>query len=189
MLPNGFSLRLLVRDAGAFFLLAVVALVVGLLVNRLRTSPLPLVYVSKEKRLDHAVQLVSPLSQTDSAQIHAAATRSIDLDEFQKLAVNGSATILDARTATFYRLGHVPGALNLSREAFEHDYATLRSKLEVSKGRTIAVYCSGADCQDSKLVAGALLKLGFGTVLVYPEGWEQWTQAGLPQEPPDKGGS
>ena len=187
MLLSGLSLRLLARDAGAFCLLAVVALVVGLSVNRLRTSPLPLAYVSKEKRLDHAVWIISPPTQTLPTQTHAA--RLIDLDEFQKLVVDGSATILDARTSTFFRLGHVPGALNLSREAFEHDYAALRPKLEMSKDRTIAVYCSGADCQDSKLVAEALLKLGFETVLVYPEGWEQWTETGLPQEPPAKGGA
>ena len=44
----------------------------------------------------------------------------------------------------------------------------------------IIVYCSGGDCHDSRLVANALLSLGFSNVSVFTGGWDAWSAAGLP---------
>lgn len=178
-----FSLRSLARDACAFLVLAGSASVIGLASNAVRPNPVPLRYVSVEDRLALEVRHAAPAAGPAPAA-PAVGTRTLDLEEFQRIVSEKSALILDARAGSFYRLGHVPGALNLSREAFEKDYSALRGRLTDWKGRSVAVYCSGADCQDSKLVAEALVKLGFPNVLIYPEGWEQWTEAGLPAEPP-----
>ncbi len=77
-------------------------------------------------------------------------------------------------------MGHVPGALNLARDDFAHDYQVLAKKLETYRDQPVVVYCSGGECHDSKLVASALLSLGFTNVKVFTGGWEEWSQANLP---------
>jgi rhodanese-related sulfurtransferase len=70
----------------------------------------------------------------------------------------------------------------LARDNFEQDFERLQPELEVGRSRSIAIYCSSADCEDSDIVADALAKLGYHDLLIFREGWEQWTAAGLPQE-------
>lgn len=169
-----------------FCALAAGALAAGLLLNLTRSAPLPWKYESRDVRLRHALDhLGTPVSSPAPGQV--AATRLIDLEEFQQVATGGKAVVLDARAGTFYRLGHVPGALNLSREDFEHDYAALRGTLSAAGKKPIAVYCTEPSCPDAQLVADALQKLGYGDLLIYPDGWEQWQAAGLPQESSPRG--
>jgi rhodanese-related sulfurtransferase len=167
-------------DALGMLLLAALALGAGLLVNHLRRQPLPLVYTTKQQRLELAVAHTAR-SPAPSA-LPAAKPVMIDLAEFRQLIEGGKAVILDARPRVFYRFGHVPGAISLSREEFENDYAKNKSLLARRKDDVIAVYCSGDSCEDSGMVADALLKLGFLNVKVYKGGWDEWSGAGLPQE-------
>ena len=60
------------------------------------------------------------------------------------------------------------------------DYRHLSAVLQSAAGKPIIVYCSGGDCHDSRLVANALLTLGFSNVSVFTDGWEAWSAAGLP---------
>ena len=90
--------------------------------------------------------------------------------------------VLDARPNVFYAAAHVPGALSLPREAFALEYPRLREKLEVHKSDPVAVYCSGADCTDSQLLADALAKSGYQQLLLYACGREEGSKWGLPQE-------
>ena len=64
----------------------------------------------------------------------------------------------------FFEQGHVPGAFNLARDEFAHDYQRLAGVLHSAHEKPIIVYCSGGDCHDSRLVANALLSLGFNNV-------------------------
>ena len=102
--------------------------------------------------------------------------------EFRALAEGKKAIVLDARPEKIYGLGHVPGSLNLSREQFARDYAKEKPVLEADKDRAVAVYCNGLDCDDSKMVAGAFVKLGYRRVLIFKGGWTEWTFQHLPQE-------
>lgn len=136
------DLRLL---AGLFL----AALATGLLANGLRPTPLPL-----------AVSPTEPLPTVLHAEV--------------QLVAQGSqpGLLIDARSATFYRLGHIPGALNLPRKTFNDDYARLQAQLK-SAPRLI-VYCSGESCEDSDWVAQALRQRGHPNVHLYPGGWEEW---------------
>jgi hypothetical protein len=71
-----------------------------------------------------------------------------------------SALIIHACSFAFYRQGHVPGALNLSRDHFGLDYVRLQPILKEAKDHPIVVYCSGGACHDSKMVPPALTSLG-----------------------------
>lgn len=155
-------------------LLAVVSLAVGLIWNDIHGPAIPLVYQTPQQRL--AITLTKLVN---APPFQVSELQTIGLHEFRSLADSKRTLILDARAAPFYRQGHVPGALNLAREDFAHDYQALPPALKADRDRPIVVYCSGGSCHDSKLVASALLSLGFSNVRVFTGGWEEWTQAGL----------
>ncbi len=153
------------------------SILTGLVLNHFSSSPLALAYRSPEQRL-----------QTELAELVAGPplqsfpVATIGLDEFRRMAEAKTAVIFDARASVYYRQGHVPGALNLSREDFGQDYLRLRAALEKDKNSPIVVYCSGGTCHDSKMVAQALTSLGFTRVRIFPGGWEAWSAAGLPAQ-------
>jgi rhodanese-related sulfurtransferase len=168
----------ILRDLAGVMLIAVATLAAGLVANRFSSRPLPMVYQTPEQRLQaELTQLIA------APAFQSLPVTMIGLGEFRSAVQNKSALILDARSAVYYRLGHVPGALNLARDDFAADYLRLRSNIDKSRDGRVLVYCSGGDCHDSKMVAQALMSLGFTNVAVFGGGWEQWTAAHLPQKP------
>ncbi|RYZ28068.1 MAG: rhodanese-like domain-containing protein [Sphingobacteriales bacterium] len=101
----------------------------------------------------------------------------VTLDEMDALLGRAEVIPLDARPRDFYDLGHLPRALNLSREQFGPDFAVLEPVLR-KPGQTLLVYCSDASCEDSVLVARELQKRGMGPLLIYPGGFAEWESAG-----------
>ena len=165
------------RDLVGVTCLAVVSLLAGLAINYLRAAPLPLVYRTPEQRL--AAELTS-LVEAPAFRLSDADT--ISLDQLRGVVGDHKTVVLDARATPFYQQGHIPGALNLSRDDFAQDYRRLRPTLDAAKDKPIVIYCSGGDCHDSRMVASALLSLGFSQVRVFTGGWSGWTEAGLPVE-------
>jgi rhodanese-related sulfurtransferase len=164
-----------VRDFIGVLGLAMASLVAGLVINRFRTAPLPMVYQSPEQRFDAELTtliVAPPFKMTPAA--------TVGLAEFRSAVDRKSALIFDARPSSFFEQGHVPGALNLARDDFAHDYRHLDSVLKAAQDKPIIVYCGGGDCHDSRLVANALITLGFGDVSVFTGGWEVWSAAQLP---------
>jgi rhodanese-related sulfurtransferase len=170
------------RDLIVVVALALGSLAAGLAINRFSGAPLPLVYQTPEQRFDAEL---TTLVTTSPFEITPAPT--VGLPEFRSAVEAKKALILDARPFVFYDQGHVPGALNLARDDFALDYRHLSALLQSSAGKPIIVYCSGGDCHDSRLVANALLTLGFSNVSVFTGGWEAWSAAGLPTST-EKGG-
>lgn len=166
-------------NSGALLILTVVSLAAGCLVNMLRTDPLPWVYASRARAM---AATVASLSTGPSAPVELKPPQEIELEAFQAFVAEHKGLVLDARPKVFYDLGHVPGAVSLPREAFAQEYPAMRGKLDAHKDLPVAVYCSGADCPDSELLADALTKLGYHHLLIYTSGWEEWSQTGLPQE-------
>jgi rhodanese-related sulfurtransferase len=178
------------RDLGGMWLLATASLATGFLINQFRDKPLPLIYAGKKERLDHVVADIAPALSAPgeppstvsvAPDVSTAGPVVISLPEFRQIVDGHKSIILDARPEIFHRFGHVPGAISLSREEFERDYAKNKSLL-ADHGRCITVYCSSSSCEDSDMVAGALVKLGYTNVEVFKGGWDEWSGAGLPQE-------
>jgi rhodanese-related sulfurtransferase len=163
------------RDLIGVIGLALLSLVAGLVINRFRSSPLPIPYQSPEQRFDAELTtlIVSP-----PFKIAPAAT--VALDQFRSALAAKSTLIFDARPSSFYQQGHVPGALNLARDNFAHDYRQLDGVLKDAQDKPIIVYCGGGDCHDSRLVANALVTLGYDDVSVFTGGWQEWSAANLP---------
>jgi rhodanese-related sulfurtransferase len=165
----------LIRELAGVLLLAILALIAGLTLNRFRSDPLPLIYQPPEQRF--AAQLTALVGAPPFEQSSVA---SISLNDLRLMVQAKNALILDARSSVSYQQGHIPGALNLARDDFAADYQRLSSVLDANHHRPIIVYCSGGACNDSRLVAAALITLGFDDVKVFTGGWDAWSASGSP---------
>jgi rhodanese-related sulfurtransferase len=178
--------KIICRDLIGIGVIGLVAVCVGLFADQFREAPLSLVYSPKAVRLQEAVANLggNTLFPSESASLASSGTfRYLELASFREVVeMKTKGIILDARPGIFHQLGHVPGAISISREEFEADYAVHRSALEKDKSLLIAVYCSDSSCEDSQLVADALVKLGYTQVFVFKGGWSEWTGAGFPEE-------
>ena len=95
--------------------------------------------------------------------------------ELLKRIRDGSATALDVRPADEFRLGHVPGAVNIPLGDLERRLA------ELDPDREIVAYCRGPYCVLSFEAVAALRKRGFAARRL-ADGLPEWQAAGLPVE-------
>lgn len=97
-------------------------------------------------------------------------------------AFQAGARFLDARRTADYRAGHVVGAW--CAPVWESDLEARITAFEAGSGAsysdTLVLYCGGGDCQDSHLLAGKLLALGYRNLRIYREGYPDWTAKGRP---------
>jgi 3-mercaptopyruvate sulfurtransferase SseA len=105
---------------------------------------------------------------------------AISLDDFFALQQSGMALIYDARAPFFYRLGHIPGAINLSRKQCDAAITARKSEIKaaLAAGKTIIVYCTSITCPDAHAVAIHLADRGY-PARIFPGGWEEWRSADL----------
>ena len=109
------------------------------------------------------------------------AVSSISLDDFFALQQSGKTLIFDARAAFFYQLGHIPGAINLSKNDCDQSIAARESEIKaaLAAGKILIVYCSSITCPDARTVAIHLSGFGY-PVRIFSGGWEAWKEADLP---------
>ncbi len=122
----------------------------------------------------------APQPQPVAAKPAPPPVRVIELLEARTLAAQGTATFLDARSANHFALGHIPRALNLPNTDFDATYARIKTLLPVTA--QYVVYCTSADCDEAELVIGRLVPLGYGRLLHFKGGWNDWENARLPAE-------
>jgi rhodanese-related sulfurtransferase len=148
------------RDTAVVAVGFLLSLAVGLASNRLRPDPLPVPYVNA----------------TDRPSDEAGQPGAVTLAGAEAAWRAGETLFVDAREPDFYEDGHIPGAVNLPASR-----ASQAGALPGDPDRPVIVYCTGADCRDSRTVALALCAAGRRNVDVFAGGWDEWTQAGLPQ--------
>ena len=102
--------------------------------------------------------------------------QEVPADEAKRRLEQG-ALVLDVRGWEFYKMGHIPGSLNLPMEDFDRAFATLEPRLRGSFD--IVVYCAGYGCEASHIVARQLKDKGVHAVILN-EGWPAWEDAGYP---------
>jgi rhodanese-related sulfurtransferase len=108
---------------------------------------------------------------------------SISLEDFFVRHQAGQAMVFDARPGFIYQLGHIPGALNLTKhncDAKIHDLEA-QIKAALADGKILVVYCSGIMCPDARAVATYISGFGY-PASVFSGGWDAWTEAGMPAE-------
>ena len=174
-----YLVRKLGQDAVSLFLFLSISTSIGIVINQFRDKSLSFIYQSKEQRMGRDV---AKLSSDHFMESSAMNNGVLSLAEFRSIFASKQDIILDARPEVFYEMGHIPTALSLPRDDFEKSYQKLKMIMEIDKGRSLIVYCSGNSCEDSELVRQALMHLGYTKVFRFRGGWSDWTAAGLPIE-------
>lgn len=97
-------------------------------------------------------------------------------------AIDRGTVIIDAREASEYDKGHIPGSISVPapKEGDPLDLEKVNSYAAADD--ELIVYCQGQDCQDSRNVFDLITQAGFRNVRLYADGWEDWQKAGLPVE-------
>lgn len=88
---------------------------------------------------------------------------------------------LDVRPAPDFAHGHIAGALHLPEEEFEQRFPSLSPRL--ARARAIVVYCQSVNCGKSLWAAIRLRNEGLTQAQIYPAGWNEWQERGLPTAP------
>ncbi|MEI6032659.1 MAG: rhodanese-like domain-containing protein [Verrucomicrobiae bacterium] len=154
------------RDLSLVAVAFILSLAAGSLTNLIRTDPLPFRYLGREARL------LASAPELAREREPAAAT----LAQAEAAWRNHAAAFLDAREPDFFEEGHIPGATNFPASRIRAPH-----RLPEDKEAPLIVYCSGADCSDSRIVAKSLAAAGYRRVAVFSGGWDAWTAAGLPK--------
>ena len=125
---------------------------------------------------------VSPASAAEVPAKTGRVTR-IPLGNFFQHQQAGDALIIDVRPGFYYGLGHVPGALNWPRAAFDSGLPIFEPKIKTARaaGKPIFLYCTDLACPDALNVANRLAARGH-SVAVLEGGWEAWKTGELPIE-------
>ncbi len=105
-------------------------------------------------------------------------TATITREELRAGLDAGGLVLVDALPQAYYAQQHLPGALNLVAD----DVAARAASLLPDKHAAIVTYCSNRACPNSGQVAAKLEQLGYTHVRKYPDGIQDWVEAGLPTE-------
>lgn len=91
--------------------------------------------------------------------------------------------LYDVRPGFYFRMGHIPGAVNWPRSAYSSQLTTREQEIQqaVAAGKKIVLYCTDLACPDARRVAYQLAERGHH-VTVLEGGMEAWRAGELPVE-------
>jgi rhodanese-related sulfurtransferase len=101
----------------------------------------------------------------------------ISHDELKAAISKKAVTLLDVNGSETYATGHIPGAIDFTKEK-----AAIASKLPKDKGALIVAYCANENCSAYQQGAKAAKDLGYTNVKHYSKGIMGWKNAGEPTE-------
>lgn len=92
------------------------------------------------------------------------------------------APFLDARPSVAYAEGHIAGAWNVPIWEANGETGIAEFEATAHPGATapLVLYCSGGDCEDSRLLAARLIPLGYRNLCLYQGGYPDWKAQGRP---------
>lgn len=119
-----------------------------------------------------------PAVSNDPHSKHPAGT-FVTLEQARQLLETQAAEFIDARNPDEYAAGAIPGAYSIPPDAFAG--GAIPEVLNfIAREKKVVVYCGGGSCDASLLVALRLQGMGFRDVVVFKDGYNGWTAAGLP---------
>jgi len=100
----------------------------------------------------------------------------VSVAEAKTFLDKGGCVFLDCRTKKEFKMGHVPGAINIPRGLLEFKIA----KKVPDKDAKIIMYCKvgGRGC----LATCTLCRMGYKNTVNMDGGWKDWANAGYPIE-------
>ena len=129
--------------------------------NAFRASGIPLIEKWQEKVLNE--QLTGGLP-------------AVSFKEAREAYEGGDALFVDARDPDFFKVGHIPGAVNLPVKDFDRVFPTVNERLLAAP--RIITYCDGASCEMSVELTEKLLFAGLQYIEIFTGGIQQWKAAG-----------
>ena len=143
--------------------LSLIAIVIGLIVNQLRSDSIP---------------LLGDWSPGARITLKFGKNILIPFEEAKDKFLTGSAVFLDARTPELYQEGHIQGARNVPIAEF--DKLADKVFMEFPEDTLFVTYCDGEDCALSAELALKLKEIGYENVRVLHNGWSVWKSHQLP---------
>lgn len=187
------------------FLLAMAALVLGVVVNSTRPGRVdwqrqwpPYASLAKETSPNKPAQdapapSAEPIEETEEESGLAMAQVAAEVESKLGIVEIGLAEALrfhrygqefmlwlDARNDELFQAGHIAGALQIHYYEQQPYLAAFSQAVAERNPMALVVYCKGKDCHDSHFLAEDLQKQGFNTIFVYRDGFEDWVKAGGP---------
>ena len=161
------------------------AVVVGFVFNTVSGRGLPIIRVDPVRVAvaDSAIfgpgaAAIDAVPSAPRAETAAGdAFRIITLDQMKRATEGRRGILFDARTPDEFAAGHIPGAENLYAMAPE---SWVERVGDLPRDTLLIVYCSNPHCPFGKTLAELLGSFGFNNLLLFDEGWDAWTAAGLP---------
>jgi rhodanese-related sulfurtransferase len=94
----------------------------------------------------------------------------------------GGVIFVDARKASLYQEGHIPGAYPLDRFYPEEELPAVI--LAGAAADPVVVYCNGGSCEDSRYAAAQLVEAGIdrSRIRVFTAGFQEWSARQWPVE-------
>ena len=157
--------RLFARAAWQFGVILVLAVCLGVSINRFRSNRLPL----------FAARSMETILKTPSG-----VRMDISLTKAKKLFFQHAAVFIDARPKADFEKGHIKGARSLPWQDVDQRFMAVTKNL--SADTTIITYCDGEVCELSRHLANFLMDAGFNHVRILLNGWTKWQDAHLPAE-------
>jgi len=142
---------------------SLIALVLALLVNQVRSDSIP---------------LLGDWSPEARITLKFGKNILIPFEEAKDKFLTDAAVFIDARTPELYQKGHIQGARNLPIGDFDRQADTVFNDLP--EDTLIVTYCDGEDCALSAELALKLKEIGFENVRVLHNGWSVWKSHQLP---------
>jgi len=151
------------RAAWQSGVILVLAVALGLLLNPLRSEPLP---------------MVADWSPEESLKTASGESLIVSLEEARSLCREKGAVFLDARSPEEYGRGHIRCAQNVPWKSFDAYIDRVWGRFP--DDAWIVTYCDGEQCSLSEDLAQELIAMGYRNVRVLLHGWTRWLKAGLP---------
>ena len=101
----------------------------------------------------------------------SATVRTVTVDETAAIVEAGTHTIFDVNSPQRYADGHVPGAVNVAKDA-------VAGSLPAEKDAPVLFYCGSSTCQAAPNAAQYVASLGYTDVSVLSAGIAGWEAAG-----------
>lgn len=101
---------------------------------------------------------------------------------------NGNAVVIDTRTSTEYEEAHIPGALHIPATPASLANRKIKEYFDrLQQPRELVLYCDGASCGSSPILARQLISMGYKKhIYIIEHGIPEWIEKGYPVE--KKGG-
>jgi len=104
----------------------------------------------------------------------------VSMGRLNSLLESGIIILLDARSHEEYDAGHIAGAISFPYDELLGHYDELRENIPINSD--VVIYCESVTCDQSENLATELKLMGYGRVVIYKGGWQEWEAAGLPIE-------